>query len=290
MVTPTSQAGPQPTTTFPVTSTSTPTTAPVSTEPSATAIPATEHLTIVVATIHPEITKYDRDEWRHWTDEDGDCQDARQEVLIEESEVPVTYEDSRECRVVSGKWTGLYTGEEFTDPKDLDIDHMVPLANAHGSDGWAWSEDEKRSYANDLSYRGHLIAVKASANRSKGSKGPEEWKPPNNGYWCQYAIDWITVKNTWELTANEAEATSLGEMLQTCVPTLSLTVQASAGQVPEETPAATETSQESYISCEAAETAGEPRVLGSNGDGRGFPQQKVQSARDGDGDGVVCEQ
>ena len=43
--------------------------------------------------------EYDRGDWRHWIDEDGDCQDARQEVLLEESEVTVTYEDSRQCRV-----------------------------------------------------------------------------------------------------------------------------------------------------------------------------------------------
>ena len=44
-----------------------------------------------------------------------------------------------------------------------------------------------------------------------------------------------------------------------------------------------------YDSCEAAEAAGEPRVQGSAGGGRGFPQATVPSARDGDGDGVVCE-
>ena len=38
-----------------------------------------------------------------------------------------------------------------------------------------------------------------------------------------------------------------------------------------------------------AETAGEPRVRGSQGPGRGFPKAIVPSARDGDGDGVVCE-
>ena len=77
---------------------------------------------------------------------------------------------------------------------------MVPLALAHRSGGWTWSEDKKREYANDLSYEGHLIAVKASANRAKGSKGPEDWKPPERGYWCQYAIDWLFIKNAWEPT------------------------------------------------------------------------------------------
>ena len=44
-----------------------------------------------------------------------------------------------------------------------------------------------------------------------------------------------------------------------------------------------------YDSCDAAVAAGEPRVQGSSGSGRGFPQATVPSARDGDGDGVVCE-
>ena len=44
-----------------------------------------------------------------------------------------------------------------------------------------------------------------------------------------------------------------------------------------------------YASCDEAEAAGEQLVQGSTGDGRGFPQATVPSARDGDGDGVVCE-
>jgi endonuclease YncB( thermonuclease family) len=44
-----------------------------------------------------------------------------------------------------------------------------------------------------------------------------------------------------------------------------------------------------YASCEAAVAAGEPRVQGNSGSGAGFPQATVPSARDGDGDGVVCE-
>ena len=43
-----------------------------------------------------------------------------------------------------------------------------------------------------------------------------------------------------------------------------------------------------YGSCEEAESAGQERVLGSRGGGRRFPKAMVPSARDGDGDGVVC--
>lgn len=244
-------------------------------------------LSIAVAQVRDDIPKYDRGEWSHWVDEDGDCQDARQEALIAESETPVTYTNEDRCRVASGSWDGPFTGERFTDPGSLDVDHMVPLANAHRSGGWAWSEDKKREYANDLTYEGHLIAVEASANRAKGSKGPEGWKPPERGYWCQYAVDWIAIKNAWGLTATESEAAALGQMLDTCEPSRSLTVV----RVESSQPEATEmpVSGKTYASCDEATEADEARVRGSKGSGRGFPAELVPSARDGDGDGVVCE-
>ena len=168
------------------------------------------------AAVSSDILAYDRGTWRHWIDADADCQDARQEVLIAESVAPVTYESASECRVDSGTWFGPYTGEQFNDPGRLDIDHMVPLANAHRSGAWAWDNARKRQYANDLSYAGHLIATKASANRSKGSHGPEDWKPPLRSYWCTYAVDWITIKVRWDLTATAREIAALKEMLATC--------------------------------------------------------------------------
>ena len=110
------------------------------------------------------ITEYLRKQWRHWSDADGDCQDTRQEVLIEESEIAVSFIDTDECRVLAGRWTDAYSGEVFTDPKDLDVDHMVPLRNAQRSGGWEWTKQHRAEYANDPDNPEHLIAVKASAN------------------------------------------------------------------------------------------------------------------------------
>ena len=124
-------------------------------------------------------------------------------------------------------------------------------------------KERKRQYANDLSYEGHLIAAKASANRSKGSDGPEEWRPPDRGYWCQYAIDWGEIKETWELTASAAEADALAEMLKTCAPTQTLVVVLTDEVQPVTSPLATPNPEDSYGSCDAAEAAGEPRVLGT---------------------------
>lgn len=48
-------------------------------------------------------------------------------------------------------------------------------------------------------------------------------------------------------------------------------------------------SDEIYSDCDAAVEAGVERIRGESGNGRGFPAWQVPSARDGDGDGVVCE-
>jgi 5-methylcytosine-specific restriction endonuclease McrA len=144
-----------------------------------------------------ESAPYRRSDWRHWIDADHDCQDTRQEVLIAESEVPVEFADARHCRVRRGRWTCPYTGRVVTDPAELDIDHVVPLENANASGGWRWSPERRREYANDLRDPEHLVAVLASANRQKGSKGPDAWLPSNEHYRCAYVTDWIAIQKRW---------------------------------------------------------------------------------------------
>ena len=48
------------------------------------------------------------------------------------------------------------------------------------------------------------------------AKGPEEWRPPDEGYRCRYATDWTEVKMEWELTMTQREAEAIIEMLDTC--------------------------------------------------------------------------
>ena len=173
-------------------------------------------LQVAVAPVAAGLPDYDRKHWRHWIDADGDCQHTRNEVLIAESAVPAQFASEEGCRVESGWWTGPYTGESFTGASEVDVDHMVPLANAHRSGGWAWSRERKGEYANSLGYDNHLLVTSRAANRAKGDKGPEGWRPPLEGYWCVYAVDWIAIKNAWGLTVTEAEYAALREMLLTC--------------------------------------------------------------------------
>ena len=92
---------------------------------------------------------------------------------------------------------------------------MVPLANAwrSGAGSAAWSPADREAYANDPEV---LLSTDAGANRTKGDKGPEAWRPPNRRYWCEYARRWVWIKSDWSLTVNPAEKSSLRRMLGTC--------------------------------------------------------------------------
>ena len=159
---------------------------------------------------------YDRKEWHpRWRDSDRDCQKTRDEVLAEESRVPVTLSPDK-CRVIAGKWLDPYSGKIFTDPQNLDIDHLVPLKEAHISGGSAWSTEKKRRYANDLSYPATLIAVSSRENRSKGARDPASWLPSNCAYHCEYVRSWKEVKARWELGSDAAENRSIEDIERRC--------------------------------------------------------------------------
>ena len=159
------------------------------------------------------IPAYNREDYLPaWADVDGDCQDTRDEVLIAESLSPVTF-DTRGCNVVSGRWFDPYTGLTFTNPADLDIDHLVPLSEAHKSGGFLWSTSQKREYANNLTNPLVLIAVDDGTNSSKGDKDPAAWLPPNTAYRCEYVKSWVTVKKSYGLAIDAAEQEAINAVL-----------------------------------------------------------------------------
>ena len=166
--------------------------------------------------VEPEMRRgYDRDDWPHWSDADGDCLDARHEVLLAESLESVRLAPDG-CSVFSGLWRAPFTGETATDPRALDVDHFVPLQEAHDSGGHAWDRARREAFANDLVDPHTLVAITADANRDKGAQGPEDWLPPDAGYRCRYVADWVAIKARWGLAMDERERVAVGNVLAAC--------------------------------------------------------------------------
>lgn len=168
------------------------------------------------ATQHPKQTPYKRTLYRHWIDEDKNCRDTRAEVLIRDARGHKVEFDTKGCKVEGGTWDDPYTGTLFKDANDLDVDHLVPLKNAHESGAWAWTPERKREYANFLEYRQHLLSVSASENRKKGDKGPDRYMPPNLRYHCAYVRAWIEVKRDWELEMTLDESRAVEAVARSC--------------------------------------------------------------------------
>ncbi|MEV6341805.1 HNH endonuclease family protein [Actinoplanes sp. NPDC051851] len=157
-----------------------------------------------------KMTGYSREKFPHWKSTGKNC-DVRDSVLERDG----TDVKTEGCNVVSGTFTSFYDGKTLDSPTKVDIDHTVPLANAWRSGADKWTTDQREDFANDLD-RPQLLAVSASSNRSKGDQDPSTWKPPSQDAWCDYATDWITVKNFYELTVTEKEKGALAYMLETC--------------------------------------------------------------------------
>jgi hypothetical protein len=154
---------------------------------------------------------YSRDRFPHWIEQPGGC-DTRETVLKREG---TGVQTGQNCHVTSGQWVSPYDGKTYTDATKMDIDHLVPLADAWRSGAKNWTDEKRKQFANDLADP-QLVAVSASANRAKGDQDPSQWKPANRGYWCTYAENWIVVKRQWQLTVTEVEKTALKDMLGTC--------------------------------------------------------------------------
>ena len=208
-------ATPSPTPAPTATPTAAPTAAP---SPAATVLPEVvalvERLRGLVGELEGEGPEYERDEFAGWRDADGDCLDTRQEVLAEEA-VGGEYElDEEGCRVLSGEWHDPFTGRWFTDPRELDVDHVVALADAWRSGAWMWEEEARDAFANDPA---NLNAIERRENQErKGAWGPADYSPANGAHLCAYLWQYATVKAAYELAITRRDFEAVAEGLAGC--------------------------------------------------------------------------
>ncbi|MFI5987307.1 DUF1524 domain-containing protein [Streptomyces sp. NPDC051555] len=168
-----------------------------------------------LAVLHVEaphsMAGYSRAKFPHWTQQGNQC-DTREVVLARDGQ---DVERDEMCRAVRGSWFSPYDDKTLTAASQVDIDHMVPLANGWRSGADTWDTAKRKAFANDLK-NPQLIAVSAASNRSKGDQSPDQWSPPSRAYWCTYSRAWTHIKYVYQLNVTEPEAEKLNAMLDTC--------------------------------------------------------------------------
>ena len=137
-----------------------------------------------------------------WAPAVGPGCDIRDYVLARDLSAVTT---RNTCDVTSGTLRDPYSGQAVTGPaRQIDIDHVVPLALAHRSGAHAWTDRQREVFANDPD---NLLAVSAQVNRSKSDKGPERWMPQVDA--CAYAHDFVRVVTRYQLTVTADRADAL---------------------------------------------------------------------------------
>ncbi|WP_455359397.1 HNH endonuclease family protein [Streptomyces sp. SYSU K21746] len=154
---------------------------------------------------------YSRDLFPHWSTQSGTCN--TREVVLKRDGTNVQQDSS--CAAVSGSWYSEYDGATWTLASDLDIDHVVALAEAWRSGANSWTTSKRQQFANDLT-RPQLIAVTDNVNQAKSDLDPAEWLPPRTAYRCTYARMWVQVKHYWALSIDSAEKSTLQSVLNGC--------------------------------------------------------------------------
>jgi hypothetical protein len=128
-----------------------------------------------------------------WHDPARPGVNVRQEILKRDMDSVVT---NAHGRVQSGHMVDPYTKVELTDPKDIQIDHVVPLSVAWMSGANHWTQAQREAYANDPDV---LWAVSGEANQAKGRMTPGQWMPPNRDIWPEYCERYLRICDKYHL-------------------------------------------------------------------------------------------
>lgn len=158
-----------------------------------------------------------------WSDTDRNGCDQRNDVLRTQLQRITLKAGSRGCTVLSGVLTDPYTGgvvafrRSSASSSSVEIDHVVPLADAWAKGALGWSGSQRTAFANDPL---NLLAVGARVNAQKGAGDAATWLPPAKGYRCAYVARQVAVKAKYRLSVTSAERTAIARILGGCPATV----------------------------------------------------------------------
>ena len=164
-------------------------------------------------------TGYDRDLFGPaWVDTDRNGCDTRNDILGRDLAAKVVKPGTHGCKVLQGLaapevYTGTSVRFVLGGAPDIDIDHVVALADAWQKGAQQWPASTRVAFANDPM---NLLAVAAAANRAKGDGDAATWLPPNKRYRCTYVARQVGVKAKYRLWVTSAERDAITRILSTC--------------------------------------------------------------------------
>ena len=203
------------------------------------------------------------------------------------------YPQSVESQIIAGigKIYGPYTGQCFGTSRETDIEHIVPLSEAHDSGLCAASAATKARFARDVL---NLTLASPRVNRyEKGAKDAAEWQPRRNACW--FVNRTLEVRRKYGLSIDRREAVAIERRLAGCASTemvvLACGIPAETRNTAERLPPARANASDALErwddNSNGQITCAEARRHGIAPVPRGHPAYRFM--RDGDGDGVVCE-
>ncbi len=144
---------------------------PAATAPAAEALPLDKAIAAIPQAAESH-TGYSRAKFTHWNagaKPDDGC-DTRNEVLVAEAVSAPTVEAG--CRLEGGTWWSYYDARELGTAAGLDVEHMVPLAEAWASGASQWTAARREAYANDLGDARALVESRRRPTAARASRTP----------------------------------------------------------------------------------------------------------------------
>lgn len=235
-------------------------------------------------------TGYTRDQFgQAWFDVDRNGCDTRNDILRRDLG---SMQMKNACKVLAGTlapdpYTGTSIRFVYGGASEVDIDHVVALSDAWQKGAASWPAGKRLALANDPL---NLLAVDASANRSKGDGDTATWLPANKSFRCTYVARQVAVKGKYSVWVTVAERDAMTRVLATCpsmplpgpgsASTVATLPRAAAQPAPAPLPASP-AGGVYYENCTAARAAGAAPIM------RGEPG--YASKLDRDNDGIACE-
>ena len=161
-------------------------------------------------------TGYTRDQFgQSWFDTDRNGCDTRNDILRRDL---VSRQMKNACKVLAGTlapdpYTGTSIRFVYGGASEVDIDHVVALSDAWQKGAASWPAGKRLALANDPL---NLLAVDASANRSKGDGDTATWLPANKSFRCTYVARQVAVKGKYAVWVTPAERVAMTRVLAAC--------------------------------------------------------------------------